>query len=95
MAKYVCVDQSLALITYHVALYINIVILWLYHHSNKLGHPRANRVLERVHFLALSRFLNFFCCKYCVLINLGKDLSHTFEAQCRGNHVYFMETRVV
>ena len=62
VAKDVCVDQGLALITNHVAVHVRLFILQRHHHSHKLGHFEALRVWIREHLLHLSGFFDFFSC---------------------------------
>lgn len=83
------------MITNHVAIDFNVVILGFYHDCDELGGFKPHRVVKGVHLLLLSSFLDFISVQNCVLVDLGEDLSDSFQAQRHCNHVDFVKARVV
>lgn len=71
------IDQSLALVTDHVAVDFDVVIFGLDNHSHELGYLKVHWVIKREHLLALSSLFDLILSKDGVLVNLCEDCANT------------------
>ena len=82
VAEDVCVYQGLALVTDHVAVDLDVVILGLDNHSHELGDLKVHWVIKREHLLALSSLFDLILSKDGVLVNLCEDCANTLQTKC-------------
>ena len=95
VAEHIGANERLALIADHVALNVGLLLLQRDNYGDELGNFDAQRVLEGVHILHLSRLLRLFGAQNGVVVHFGEDSADSLQTKRACNQIDFVKAWVV